>query len=117
MFLLDTNVISEIRKGARANRGVLRFFAEDAPPDQTYLSAITVGEIQRGILLAKYHGDLPYSILLAAWLRETVAQFFLGMNWSTQQPEFAGEVSIMRAVEGHWLMPYGPRKGSSTWSH
>lgn len=75
MFLLDTNVVSEIRKGARANRGVLRFFAEDAPPDQTYLSVITVGEIQRGILLSKYHGDLPYSILLAAWLRDTVAQF------------------------------------------
>ena len=75
MFLLDTNVISEIRKGARANQGVVRFFAEDAPPDQTYLSVITVGEIQRGVLLARHHGDVPYSILLDAWLRETVTQF------------------------------------------
>lgn len=75
MYLLDTNVISEIRKGARANCGVLRFFADDAPADQTYLSAITVGEIQRGVLLARHHGDVPYSILLDAWLRETVAGF------------------------------------------
>jgi len=75
VFLIDTNVISEIRKGPRANRGVIRFFAEDAPTEQTYLSVITVGEIQRGVLLAKHHGDLPYSILLDGWLRKVIIQF------------------------------------------
>ena len=39
MYLLDTNVVSELRKGARANAGVTRFVeridGEDAP---TYIS-------------------------------------------------------------------------------
>ena len=44
MYLIDTNVISEARKGKKANPGVQQFFqAIDA--DDLYLSVQTIGEI------------------------------------------------------------------------
>ena len=50
MYLIDTNVISEIRKRQKANPGVQEFFKEatqQAPP--LYLSVITLGELRRGV--------------------------------------------------------------------
>ncbi|WBL62995.1 hypothetical protein [Thauera sp. WB-2] len=48
MYLLDTNIISELRKGGRANPGVTAFFATLAAED-IYLSVLTIGEIRRGL--------------------------------------------------------------------
>jgi predicted nucleic acid-binding protein len=46
--LLDTNVISELRKGKRAKRSVVEWF--DGLADQEiYLSVLTIGEIRRGV--------------------------------------------------------------------
>lgn len=47
-YLLDTNVISELRKGKRANPGVSDWFAAVADED-VFLSVLTIGEICRGI--------------------------------------------------------------------
>ena len=47
-FLIDTNVLSEIRKGPRANPGVIAWFAEAAAED-LFISVLTLGEIRRGI--------------------------------------------------------------------
>ena len=47
-FLLDTNVISELRKGERADQGVRAWFAE-LDDEEIFISALTVGEIRRGI--------------------------------------------------------------------
>ena len=50
MYLVDTDVISESRKGTRANPGVRAFFrhaSREGVP--LYVSAITVGELRRGI--------------------------------------------------------------------
>ena len=58
MFLLDTNVISEARKGNRADPGVRAFFTEIAQKQAPiYLSAITVGELRRGIDLIRHRGE------------------------------------------------------------
>ena len=46
MFLVDTNVISEARKGAKANLGVKQFFKE-TDADELYLAVQTIGEIRR----------------------------------------------------------------------
>jgi len=48
MFLIDTNVICEIRKGARANSAVRAWFFHHAAQAH-YLSVLTVGEIRRGV--------------------------------------------------------------------
>ncbi|MDE2697004.1 MAG: type II toxin-antitoxin system VapC family toxin [Chloroflexota bacterium] len=47
MYLLDTNVISELRR-PRPHPAVLEW-VEQQPPERLFLSAVTVGEIQTGI--------------------------------------------------------------------
>ena len=47
-FLIDTNVLSELRKGARADVNVRRWF-EGVDEDSIFLSVLVTGEIRRGI--------------------------------------------------------------------
>jgi len=47
-YLLDTNVISELRKGQRADANVTAWFA-DIAEEEIFLSVLTIGEIRRGI--------------------------------------------------------------------
>lgn len=47
-YLLDTNVISELRKGERADPRVTAWFA-DLAEEEIFLSVLTIGEIRRGI--------------------------------------------------------------------
>lgn len=47
-YLLDTNVVSELRKGGRANATVVDWFAE-VPEESLFISVLTVGELRRGI--------------------------------------------------------------------
>lgn len=47
-YLLDTNVVSELRKGDRADPNVSAWFAGLAD-EEIFLSALTIGEIRRGI--------------------------------------------------------------------
>ncbi len=47
-YLLDTNVISELRKGERADSNVTAWFAELAD-EEIFFSVLTIGEIRRGI--------------------------------------------------------------------
>ena len=51
MYLLDTNVVSELRR-PRPDRWVLGWI-EGVPHDRLYLSAVTVGEVQAGIELTR----------------------------------------------------------------
>lgn len=71
-YLLDTNVVSELRK-PRPHGGVLAWLQglDDA---QLYLSAVTVGEIQAGIELTREQ-DTAKAEELEAWL-ESVAQAY-----------------------------------------
>jgi predicted nucleic acid-binding protein len=74
MFLVDTNVISEARKGAKSNIGVKKFFKE-TEADVLYLSAQTIGEIRRGLENIRHRGDLPQTRKLEKWLDLVVADF------------------------------------------
>lgn len=47
-FILDTNVISEARKGRRTNAGVARWLSS-VPADDLYLSVLVIGEVRQGI--------------------------------------------------------------------
>ena len=47
-FLLDTNVISELRKGERANARVLAWF-NDVADEEIHLSVLAIGELRRGV--------------------------------------------------------------------
>ena len=74
MYLLDTNVISEIRKGRRCDAGVARWFAE-TNEEALYLSVLVLGEIRRGIELARRRRDLQQADRLEDWLREVIRRF------------------------------------------
>lgn len=49
-FLPDTNVVSELRKGPRADAGLAAWFAQ-RDRRELFLSAVTLAEIRRGIAL------------------------------------------------------------------
>ncbi len=67
MYLVDTNVLSEVRKGVKANPGVKRFWLEVDDAD-LYLSVVTIGELRRGIENLRYRGDLSQAKRLEDWL-------------------------------------------------
>ena len=76
MYLIDTNVVSEARKKAKANPGVIGFFKDlAASGTPAYLSAISVGEFRRGIELIRRRGDAAQAKLLEAWLTEVLEQY------------------------------------------
>ncbi|MDP2762700.1 MAG: type II toxin-antitoxin system VapC family toxin [Sideroxyarcus sp.] len=74
MYLIDTNVISEARKGSKANPGVRGFFKETDAADM-YLSAQTIGEIRRGIENIRHRGDIPQAKKLEKWLDVIVGDY------------------------------------------
>lgn len=74
MYLLDTNVISELRKGGRANPGVTAFFATLAVED-IYLSVQTIGEIRRGVETVRNRGDREQARRLETWLDSVVSDY------------------------------------------
>jgi predicted nucleic acid-binding protein len=76
VYLIDTNVVSEARKKAKSDPGVLAFFAHVASTDQpVYLSVVTVGELRRGIELSRHRDDARQAALLEDWLDVVLEQY------------------------------------------
>ncbi|MDG4560031.1 MAG: type II toxin-antitoxin system VapC family toxin [Candidatus Competibacter sp.] len=76
MYLIDTNVISEVRKGCKADAGVVAFFSQCAQQDaRVWLSVVTLGELRRGVDLIRHRGDVPQAELLEAWLTELMRDY------------------------------------------
>ena len=72
MYLLDTNVVSELRR-PHPNEAVLEWIA-DIPPEHLFVSAVTVGEIQAGIEITREQ-DAAKAAELAAWLDRVIASY------------------------------------------
>ena len=70
-YLVDTNVLSELRKGRRCDPRVSLWFAE-LPDRNIFLSVLTVGEIRRGIESIRRR-DGRSARVLDAWLRKLMA--------------------------------------------
>ena len=76
MYLIDTDAVSELRKQRAANPSVAAFFADAARRDVSlYLSAVTVGELRRGVESVRHRGDMRQAGLLERWLEKVVADF------------------------------------------
>jgi predicted nucleic acid-binding protein len=69
-FLVDTNVISELRKGSRCDRAVISWF-ETLQPDEIFLSVLNLGELRRGIELIRRR-DQVAAYALEEWLESLV---------------------------------------------
>jgi predicted nucleic acid-binding protein len=65
-WLVDTNVLSELRKGERAEVGVRSWFAE-VDDAELFTSVLVLGEIRRGIESIRRR-DKPSALALEQWL-------------------------------------------------
>lgn len=76
MYLLDTNIISELRKvrSGKANPGVAEW-AGQVPSAELFVSAITIHELEHGVLLME-RSDPGQGAVLRAWLDTSVAAAF-----------------------------------------
>lgn len=92
-YLLDTNVVSETRRSVR-NPGVTAWI-ESTPIEHQHLSALTVGEIGRGIARLRARQDHEPAALFERWLDGLVALFErrvvpitseIGREWGRQDP-------------------------------
>jgi toxin FitB len=94
-YLLDTNVLSETRK-KHANERVLSFFNR-VPPSTLYISVLTIGELQRGVV-KKQRIDLLAAQSIASWVDAVEAGFAdqtLGID--TKTVRLWGELSAERS--------------------
>lgn len=71
-WLLDTNVISELRKGTRAEAAV-RKWAGAVSPEACFLSRVTIAKIRIGMERVP---DVNFRADLEAWLRDDILLWF-----------------------------------------
>lgn len=96
-WLVDTNVISEIRKGSRCHPGVAAWWAKVEDRD-LFLSALTLGEIRKGIEGIRPR-DPGKAAALEIWLAEVAVAFgprVLGVD--ARVAETWGRMAAMRSV-------------------
>src|SRR3990167_2308397 len=76
MYLLDTNVVSELRKGRskKANKKVIAW-AKNISPSILFVSVITILELEMGILLVERR-DSEQGAILRTWLNAHVLPAF-----------------------------------------
>ena len=76
MFLLDTNVISELRVGKANPSAAVRRWAGSVAGNQLYLSAVSILELEMGVLLME-RKDAPQGQMLRSWFQGVLKQFCL----------------------------------------
>ena len=97
MFLIDTNIISEVRKGARCDARVAGWYAgiEDAG---LYLSVLVTGEIRKGIESARTR-DPRKAEVLECWLQEVERAFAERiLPIDTRVADLWGRMSALRPI-------------------
>lgn len=96
-WLVDTNVISEVRKGPRCHPGVAAWWAAVEDRD-LFLSVLTLGEIRRGIEGIRQR-DPAKAATLERWLRDISEAFgarIIGVDLAVA--EAWGRMSVARSV-------------------
>jgi len=76
MYILDTNVVSELRKAKKAHQNVKKW-AQPLPAASLYISVISVLELEIGILLIERR-DQEQGTILRAWMDRHVLPTFSG---------------------------------------
>lgn len=111
MFLLDTNVISELRR-AKPHGAVLAWF-DALRPDDISIPAVVIGEISRGVELTR-RADAVYADFLSEWLDKISSQFSIlpatgtiyriwGRLVSDKRPELSHDALIAATALHHGL--------------
>ncbi len=74
MYVLDTNVISELRQGKPNQSQEVRAWASDKPASHLFISAITILELERGVMALERRTP-PQGSALRVWLTGVKAKF------------------------------------------
>ena len=74
MYVLDTNVISELRQGKSNPSAAVRAWASDKPAHQLFLSAISILELEKGVMALERRTP-PQGSALRIWLNGVKAGF------------------------------------------
>jgi predicted nucleic acid-binding protein len=128
-YLLDTNVISEWRKGGRADAGVTAWF-EEVADDDIHVSVLTLGELRRGINSVGRR-DPRTARVLEGWFRgivegfherllpidRAVADEWGRMNVETSLPVVDGLLAATAKVHGLTLVTRNTRDVARTGVH
>ena len=111
-YLLDTNIISELRK-PNGNVNV-KAFVKDIRNEDLYLSVITIGEIAAGI---KKLGDRKKSVELSIWLEKELMDWFeeriitidiqTMLQWGDQQFKANRTLPVMDSLIAATAITYG----------
>ena len=103
MYLLDTNVISELRKvkSPNVNPNVLAW-AKSVPSETWFLSSITILELEIGIL-QKEHRDPAQGGVLRSWLDGQVLKAFTGriLPVDTEVAQRCAKLHVPNPRSGH----------------
>ena len=98
MYLIDTNVISEIRKKNNANRGVKDFFNRAVEQETPlFLSVITIGELRRGINLIRHRGDTKQADALEKWLTIILNEYSENiLDFTASEAQVWGQLRVLQ---------------------
>lgn len=115
MFLVDTNVLSEMRKAERGNVGVVNW-AIETPSDLMFISVIALYEIEFGVLRAEW-SDQKKGAMLRTWLETGVRPTFadrivsvddqiavLAARWHVPDPAPFRDSLIAATAQAHGLI-------------
>ena len=91
MFLLDTNVISELRVGKANQSAAVRHWAGSVPGNQLYLSSVSILELETGVLLME-RKDAHQGQMLRSWLQGVMKEF------SSQVLPFGSTTAVLCAA-------------------
>lgn len=73
MFLADTNVISESRKGRNADPGVTSFLSQSEA--DIFLPVQVIGELESGVEALRQRGDIAQSSRLGDWFSQILTRY------------------------------------------
>ncbi len=96
-FLIDTNIISEVRKGDDGDPGVSTWW-NSVSEDDLWLSALVLGEIRKGVELVRDRDEFKAEAL-EKWLAEVISSFHdRVLPIDTAIAEEWGRMSAIRSV-------------------
>ena len=104
-YLLDTNIVSEVRKGARCDPHVSAWYASIADED-LFLSTLVLGEIRKGVERARAR-DPDKAAALERWLEQVIPEAldsdsFPNPVMARECEGFAGHDIEMVNIRGFW---------------
>lgn len=96
MYLIDTNIISELRKKNKANTGVKQFFELAIRLEESlFISVITVGELRRGVEIIRHRGDKQQAEALNKWLESIISEFTENiLNFTESEAQIWGYLRV-----------------------